>query len=71
VVLLKRKRELDLILQAKAKEDFCLIFSKKGLWLAQENKFITLKLTPAALRTIDKKGLFAVVQQMRKEGKKI
>jgi large subunit ribosomal protein L28 len=43
----------------------------KRLWLPEEGRFITLRLSIAALRTIDKKGLGAVVQQMRKAGKSV
>jgi large subunit ribosomal protein L28 len=34
----------------------------KRIWLADEKRFITVKITARALRTIDKKGLKAVIK---------
>jgi large subunit ribosomal protein L28 len=44
---------------------------KKKLWFADENRFVTLRLSAGALRTIDKNGLAAVVRAMRKRGEKV
>ena len=38
--------------------------------LADENRFITLRLSTNALRTIDKNGISAVVRQLRAKGEK-
>jgi large subunit ribosomal protein L28 len=41
---------------------------KKRLWFAEENRFVTLRLTTSALKTIDKVGLSAIVREMRQKG---
>ena len=67
----KKKKGIGLNITGKSKRRFLPNLFKKRLWFAEENRFITLKLTPAALRTIDKKGLASVVSDMRNAGKKI
>jgi len=44
---------------------------KKRYFLAEEDRWITLKLSVDGMRTINKKGLFNVVQSMRADGQKI
>lgn len=44
---------------------------KKRFFLAEEDKWITLKLSTGAMRTIDKQGLFNVVKSLRAAGEKI
>jgi large subunit ribosomal protein L28 len=39
--------------------------------LAEEDKWITLKLSGEALRTINKNGLYTVVKTLRLRGEKI
>ena len=67
----KKKKGIGLNITGIAKRRFLPNLFKKRLWFAEENRFISLRLTPAALRTIDKKGLAAIVKKMRKEGQKI
>jgi large subunit ribosomal protein L28 len=43
----------------------------KRFFLAEEDKWITLKLTTNAMRTINKQGLFNVVKGLRAAGQKI
>ncbi|MDL2718322.1 MAG: bL28 family ribosomal protein, partial [Acidobacteriota bacterium] len=40
-------------------------------WLASENRWVRLRVSTAAMRTIDKNGIDAVVAGMRREGKKV
>ena len=44
---------------------------KKKFYLAEEDKWITLKLSTDAIRTINKKGLFTVVKELRAKGQHI
>lgn len=44
---------------------------KKRFYLAEEDKWITLKLTADSIRTINKRGLHAVVKELRAAGQKI
>ncbi len=67
----KKKKGIGLKITGKNKRIFLPNLIKKRLWLAEENRFITLKLSASALRTIDKVGLFKVVQKMRARGEKI
>jgi large subunit ribosomal protein L28 len=43
----------------------------KKLWYGTENRFITLRLSTAALRTIDKNGIDSVVRGMRARGESV
>lgn len=40
----------------------------KRFFIAEEGKWITLKLSTSALRTINKKGLSAVLKEAREKG---
>lgn len=44
---------------------------KKRYFLAEEDKWITLKLSTQGMRTINKRGLYNVVKEMRAAGHKI
>jgi|LakMenE18May11ns_1017448.scaffolds.fasta_scaffold9901029_3 large subunit ribosomal protein L28 len=64
----KKKKGIGLKVTGKTKRRFQPNLLKKRLWLNSEKKFITLKLSTAALRTIDKQGIEAVVREMRANG---
>ncbi|MEO8852353.1 MAG: 50S ribosomal protein L28 [Ginsengibacter sp.] len=55
----------------KTKRRFLPNLQKKRYFLAEEDKWITLKLSSEAIRTINKNGLFNVVKEMRSKGVKI
>jgi large subunit ribosomal protein L28 len=40
-------------------------------WVASENRWVRLRVSTQGLRTIDKKGIDAVLADMRKRGAKI
>ena len=40
-------------------------------WVASENRFVRLRLSMAALRTIDKNGIEAVIADLRARGEKV
>lgn len=61
----KKKKGIGLKVTGKTKRRFQPNLIKKRLWSTEENRFITLRLTTAALRTIDKNGLSAVLNDMR------
>lgn len=67
----KKKKGIGLKITGKTKRRFEPNLVKKRLWLGEENRFITLRLSTAALRTIDKLGLAAVVREMRKQGQDV
>ena len=43
----------------------------RRFWLESENRWVRLRLTNAALRLIDKKGLDVVVSEMRARGQAV
>jgi large subunit ribosomal protein L28 len=55
----------------KTKRRFLPNLQKKRLYFAEEDRWVTLKLSADALRTINKKGLATVIKDMRAEGTKI
>lgn len=55
----------------KTKRRFLPNLQTKRYFLAEEDKWITIKLSSEAIRTINKNGLYNVVKKMRAEGAKI
>ncbi|MFM9020291.1 MAG: 50S ribosomal protein L28 [Sediminibacterium sp.] len=55
----------------KTKRRFLPNLQKKRLYFAEEDRWVTLKLSADALRTINKNGLATVIKGMRAEGIKI
>lgn len=55
----------------KTKRRFLPNLQTKRFYLAEEDKWITLKLSSEAIRTINKNGLYPVVKEMRAAGHKI
>ncbi len=55
----------------KTKRRFLPNLQKKRYFLAEEDKWITLKVSSEGIRTINKNGLFTVVKEMRARGVKI
>jgi large subunit ribosomal protein L28 len=55
----------------KTKRRFLPNLQKKKFYLAEEDKWISLKLTTDAMRTINKRGLLSVVKELRARGEKI
>ncbi|MDC8444652.1 MAG: 50S ribosomal protein L28 [Nitrosomonas sp.] len=55
----------------KTKRRFLPNLQRRRFWLENENRWISLRLSNAALRTIDKKGIDIVVAEMRLQGKDI
>lgn len=55
----------------KTKRRFLPNLQKKRFFLAEEDRWITLKLSADAIRTINKNGLYTVIKKMRQEGANI
>jgi len=55
----------------KALRRFLPNLQTKRFFLAEENRWVTLKLTADSVRTINKKGLFNVVKELREQGQTI
>lgn len=55
----------------KTPRKFLPNLQSKKFYLAEEDKWITLKLSTEAIRTINKNGLYKTVKEMRAKGVKI
>ncbi|HRQ04591.1 MULTISPECIES: 50S ribosomal protein L28 [Nitrosomonas] len=55
----------------KTKRRFLPNLQSRRFWLESENRWIRLRLSNAALRTIDKNGIDAVLADMRARGEHI
>ena len=52
----------------RTKRRFDVNLIKKRFFIPEENKWITLKLSASALKTINKKGISEVIKKARKQG---
>jgi large subunit ribosomal protein L28 len=55
----------------KTKRRFLPNLQNRRFWSEAENRWISLRVTNAGLRTIDKKGIDVVVAELRERGQKI
>src|ERR1700747_2929230 len=55
----------------KTKRRFLPNLQTKRYYLAEEDKWVTIKVSSEAIRTINKNGLLSVVKEMRAQGVKI
>jgi large subunit ribosomal protein L28 len=53
------------------KRRFLPNLQNRKFWVETENRWISMRISAAALRTIDKLGIDAVIAKMRLEGKKV
>jgi large subunit ribosomal protein L28 len=53
---------------AKTKRKFNVNLQVKKFFLPEEDKWITLKISTSALKTINKNGISAVVKEAREQG---
>src|SRR6266576_1580591 len=55
----------------RTKRRFLPNLQQRRFWVETENRWISLRLTNAALRTIDKNGIDVVLAEMRAKGEQI
>ena len=55
----------------KPKRRFLPNLQRRRFWVESENRWVSLRLTNAALRTIDKNGIDDVLSKMRANGDRI
>lgn len=67
----KKKKGIGIKVTGKTKRRFQPNLIRKRLYLPEEKRFIELRLSANALRTIEKRGLAAVVRDLRGKGLKI
>jgi large subunit ribosomal protein L28 len=67
----KKKKGVGLKVTGIKRRRFLPNLVTKRFWFGEENRFVTLRLSTSAMRTIDKNGLPATIREMRKAGKKV
>lgn len=55
----------------KTRRRFLPNLQNRKFWVESENRWVSLRISNAALRTIDKNGIDAVLAKMRAAGEKI
>ena len=55
----------------RTKRRFEVNLQTKRFWFEDENRWVKLRLSTRAMRTIDKRGLAVVIKEMRARGEKI
>ena len=55
----------------RTKRRFLPNLQNRKFWVESENRGVSMRISSAALRTIDKLGIDAVIAKMRSQGKKI
>ena len=55
----------------KTKRMFYPNLHEKRFYVPEEDRWVTLKVSSSVLRTINKKGIYAVLQDARKKGIKV
>lgn len=53
---------------SKTKRKFNVNLKVKKFFIPEENKWVTIRLSTSALRTINKNGISAVIKEAREEG---
>jgi large subunit ribosomal protein L28 len=64
----KKKKGIGIKVTGRTKRSFLPNLQEKRIWVPEENKFITLRLSCAAMRTIEKNGLSSVIRSLQKKG---
>jgi len=67
----KKKKGVGLKVTGKTKRRFQPNLVKKRFWFSDENRFVTLRLSTSAMRTIDKVGLSTIIRKLRAEGQTV
>ena len=55
----------------RTKRRFLPNLQNRKFWVESANRWVSMRISGAALRTIDKLGIDAVIAKMRAEGKKV
>ncbi len=67
----KKNKGIGLNITGSEKRRFLPNLMKKRFWFAEENRFVTIRLSADGLRTLDKKGVGAIVAQLRAQGERV
>ena len=55
----------------RTRRKFLPNIQNRKIWVESENRWISMKISGAALRTIDKLGIDEILKRMRADGKKV
>ena len=55
----------------KTKRRFLPNLQQRRFWVESENRWVSMRVTQAGLRTIDKKGIDVVLAELRAKGERI
>ena len=55
----------------RTRRKFLPNLQNRKFWVESENRWVSMKISGAALRTIDKLGIDEVLKRMREDGKKV
>jgi len=55
----------------RTRRKFLPNLQSRKFWVESENRWVSMKISSAALRTIDKLGIDEVIKRMRSDGKKV
>ena len=67
----KKKKGIGIKITGIEKRRFLPNLFTKRFWFSEENRFVSLRLSAAAIRTVEKNGLAAVIRKMRAQGQKV
>ncbi len=55
----------------KTRRRFLPNIQQRRIWVAEENRFVTLKVSTKGIRMIDKLGIKAILDMLRAKGEKV
>jgi large subunit ribosomal protein L28 len=67
----KKKKGIGLKVTGKTRRCFLPNLQEKRVWLPEQKRFITLRLSCAAMRTIEKHGIAHVLRELSKNGQNV
>lgn len=67
----KKKKGIGLKITGCTNRRFNPNLKTKRLWIPEEKRYVTLRLSMAALRTINKNGVSAVLRKLKNQGQRI
>lgn len=67
----KKKKGIGIKVTGKTRRCFKPNLIRKRFWFSSEKRFVTLRLSCAAMRTVEKRGLDAIVRELRAQGQTV
>lgn len=67
----KKKKGIGLKVTGKTKRVFNPNLLRKRFWFAEENRWVSLRLSASAMRTVEKNGIASIVNELRQRGEKV